>query len=176
MNNRSYDAYLDIETTGLSPDACPITVIGIHICRDEMEEKFIQLIGDGITAEALLEALTGVGTIYTFNGERFDLPYIKHRLGVDLLAKGFTHCDLMHQCHRNGLYGGLKKIEPRLGISRRLTEVNGYEAVRLWWRYVNDFDQTALETLLEYNKEDTQNLKFLRHLIFCDTTPAKDVV
>ncbi|MEN8615317.1 ribonuclease H-like domain-containing protein [Dehalogenimonas sp. THU2] len=155
------DAYLDIETTGLSPDACPITVIGIHLCRGT-EEKFVQLVGDGITAEALLDALQGVHTIYTFNGARFDLPYIRHRLGIDLLAEGFGHCDLMHHCHHKGLRGGLKKIEPALGIRRRLPDVNGYEAVRLWWRYINDYDAAALETLLEYNKEDTQNLKILR--------------
>ncbi len=35
-------------------------------------------------------------------------------------------------------------------------------AVRLWWRYVNDYDQAALRILLEYNKEDVLNLKTLR--------------
>jgi len=50
----------------------------------------------------------------------------------------------------------------QLSIPRKLTEVNGYEAVRLWWRYVNDYDEDALSTLLEYNKEDVLNLKTLR--------------
>ena len=155
------DAYLDIETTGLNPDACEITVIGIHLCRG-LEEEFVQLVGDGITAEALLAVMAGVNTVYTFNGSRFDLPYIRQRLGVDLEAQGISHCDLMYHCHRRGLRGGLKKIEPILGIKRRLPDVNGYEAVRLWWRYVNDYDSTALHKLLEYNKEDTQNLIILR--------------
>ena len=43
-----------------------------------------------------------------------------------------------------------------------MKEVNGYEAVRLWWRYVNDYDEDALNTLLEYNKEDVLNLKVLK--------------
>ena len=60
------------------------------------------------------------------------------------------------------MYGGLKEVERKLGINRKLTEVNGYEAVRLWWRYVNDYDEDALATLLEYNKEDVLNLKLLR--------------
>ncbi len=158
------EAYLDIETTGLSPDACPITVIGIHLCRGEGEE-FVQLVGDGVTSDALLSALSGVDIIYTFNGERFDLPYIRTRLGVDLVAEGFEHCDLMHHCHRKGLRGGLKKIEVLLGIRRKLPGVNGYHAVRLWWRYVNDYDEAALAVLLEYNKEDTQNLKTLRSIL-----------
>lgn len=68
----------------------------------------------------------------------------------------------MYHCWRANLYGGLKCVERLLGIPRRLTGVDGYEAVRLWWRYVNDYDQEALGTLLEYNKEDVVNLKELK--------------
>jgi len=42
----------------------------------------------------------------------------------------------MHHCWRNNLYGGLKAVERTLGIPRKLKEVDGYEAVKLWWRYV----------------------------------------
>jgi uncharacterized protein YprB with RNaseH-like and TPR domain len=74
----------------------------------------------------------------------------------------FEHRDLMYQCWRNNLYGGLKYVEKQLGIQRRLIEVNGYEAVMLWWRYINNYDEDALETLLEYNKEDVMNLMTLK--------------
>ncbi|MEE8414618.1 MAG: ribonuclease H-like domain-containing protein, partial [Dehalococcoidales bacterium] len=50
----------------------------------------------------------------------------------------------------------------QLGIERKLTEVDGLEAVRLWWRYVNDYDDIALATLLEYNREDVVNLRTLK--------------
>ena len=40
--------------------------------------------------------------------------------------------------------------------------MNGYEAVRLWWRYVDSFDLEALNKLLEYNREDVVNLKTLK--------------
>jgi len=62
----------------------------------------------------------------------------------------------------NNLYGGFKAVERQLGIERRLTEVNGYEAVRLWWRYVNDYNEDALAILLEYNREDVLNLRILK--------------
>ena len=53
----------------------------------------------------------------------------------------------------------------KLGLVRILTEVNGYEAVKLWWSYVNDNDKDALATLLEYNKEDVINLKTLKEML-----------
>jgi uncharacterized protein YprB with RNaseH-like and TPR domain len=68
----------------------------------------------------------------------------------------------MYDCWKKNLYGGLKSVERQLGIPRVLTEVSGYEAVRLWWRYVDYFDLDALNTLLEYNREDVINLKTLK--------------
>jgi hypothetical protein len=41
-------------------------------------------------------------------------------------------------------------------------------AVRLWWNYVNDKDEGALKTLLEYNREDVVNLKVLREKLGVD--------
>ena len=154
------EAYLDIETTGLSPWDSEITVVGIHLCNGD-DTKFIQLVGKDISAQSILEALNGVEVIYSYNGSRFDLPFINSRLGIKL-EETFTHRDLMYDCWQCNLYGGFKAVERQLGIERKLTEVNGYEAVRLWWRYVESFDLDALNTLLEYNKEDVINLKTLK--------------
>ncbi|MDP6511360.1 MAG: ribonuclease H-like domain-containing protein [Dehalococcoidia bacterium] len=154
------EAYLDIETTGLSPRDCQITVIGIYLCQGG-GSRLVHLVGEDITTDSLLQVLEGVGVIYTYNGTRFDLPFIHRLLGVDL-AQLFQHCDLMYHCWQSNLYGGLKAVERQLGIKRKLLDINGYEAVRLWLRYVNDYNQKALATLLEYNKEDVLNLKTLR--------------
>lgn len=157
------EAFLDIETTGLSPHCSEVTVVGIQTVHD-LNTRFIQLVGYNITVDNILDALNGVHVIYTYNGKRFDLPFLHYRLRINL-AETFTHRDLMYECWRNNLYGGLKCVEQQLGIPRRLREVNGYEAVRLWWRYVNDYDQKALATLLEYNKEDVINLRALKEML-----------
>jgi uncharacterized protein YprB with RNaseH-like and TPR domain len=154
------EAFLDIETTGLAPRSHEITVVGIYL-PDGTRSKLVQLVGDRITPESLMEPLQTISTIYTYNGSRFDFPFIKRRLGVDLSAQ-FNHCDLMYDCWDHNLFGGLKRVERKLKINRRLTDIDGLEAIRLWWRYVNDYDEKALTLLLEYNKEDVINLKTLR--------------
>lgn len=157
------EAFLDIETTGLSLHYSEITVVGIHIF-DGLDTGFIQLVGEEVTVANILSALNGVEVIYTYNGKRFDLPFIHNRLGVNL-AELFTHRDLMYDCWRNNLYGGLKSVEQQLGIPRRLNGINGSDAVRLWWRYVDDYDEDALATLLEYNREDVVNLQTLKEML-----------
>ncbi|MFC2068732.1 ribonuclease H-like domain-containing protein [Chloroflexota bacterium] len=160
QTNPIIEAYLDIETTGLTPWDSKITVVGIHLCYGN-DTNFIQLVDKDINTRSILEALTGVEVIYTYNGSRFDLPFINNRIGLNL-AEHFTHHDLMYDCWRCKLYGGFKGVEKQLGIERKFTEMNGYQAVRLWWRYIDSFDLDALNKLLEYNKEDVLNLKVLK--------------
>ena len=157
------EAYLDIETTGLSPWLSDITVVGMHLCNGD-DSNFIQLVGKDVSSQRILEALDGVEVIYTYNGSRFDLPFIHSRLGINL-EEHFMHRDLMYDCWRCNLYGGFKAVEKQLGIKRRLTEVDGYQAVKLWWRYVESFDLEALNTLLEYNREDVINLKAVKEML-----------
>src|SRR5215216_5014205 len=147
-------AYLDIETTFSGA----ISVIGIY--RPDLGT--IQLIGGGVRDLALYEALDGVQTIVTFNGSSFDLPVIRRRLYADL-KRDFEHCDLLYICRRKGLRGGLKKVEELLGIGRATAGITGWDAPRLWHRYEQHGDLAALQTLLEYNREDVVNLAILEH-------------
>ncbi len=157
---RKFRAYLDIETTGLFPEFSYITIIGIYM-EKENDRNLIQLIGKEITPYNLLYVLKNVETIYTYNGSRFDLPFIRSKLDIDL-REYFSHVDLMYLCWRRGLYGGLKVVERKLGIERKLKDMDGRMAVELWYRFINHNDLYALYLLLEYNKEDVINLKKLR--------------
>ncbi|NWG21805.1 MAG: ribonuclease H-like domain-containing protein [Chloroflexi bacterium] len=145
-------AYLDIETTFEGA----ISVIGIY----RGDRGTIQLIGGGVRDTALYDALEGVDTLVTFNGTGFDLPVIRRRMYIDL-RRDFDHCDLMYVCRRRGLRGGLKVVEPQLGIERSTAGISGWDAPRLWDRYESWGDQAALHTLLAYNREDVINLAFL---------------
>jgi len=72
-----------------------------------------------------------------------------------------THLLLVCQrYHRQEMASRIE--EQQLGIPRQLWGISGWDAVLLWQRYQNFGDQIALESLLQYNKEDVMNLKMLR--------------
>jgi len=155
-----FDAYLDIETTGLSWLDADITVVGIYLVNGR-ESRLVQLVGRDVTVGNLRETIDGVSTIYTYNGSRFDLPFIHGALGINLVNV-FHHHDLMYDCWRCNLKGGFKAVEQQLGIPRQLQGISGWDAVLLWQRYQYYGDHKALDTLLKYNEEDVMNLKVLR--------------
>ena len=159
-SEKEFCAYLDIETTGLSPADGDLTVIGLFLDEDK-DQRLIQLVGDEISSIKLLDLFERVKTLYTYNGSRFDLPYIQAKLGVDL-TQHCLHHDLMYDCWQRNLYGGLKEVERQLGITRKSAGIDGRMAVRLWLNYKFYDDETALLTLLGYNREDVLNLKALR--------------
>jgi uncharacterized protein len=146
-------AYLDIETSFSGS----ITVIGIF----RPDVGTIQLVGGGVHDVNVYRALEGAGTIYTYNGGSFDLPVIRKRLLIDL-KQDFHHHDLMRDCWRQGLKGGLKKVELQIGIARGTAGISGWDAPKLWHRYETQSDLAALELLLRYNRDDVVNLPRLR--------------
>ena len=163
QSRMKHRAYIDIETTGLSRHYANLTVIGIALEKSGRLEV-VQLVGASLSKRRLLAALHSVDEIYSYNGSRFDLPFIRARLRVDL-KDYFKHTDLMYNCWRKNLKGGLKAVEKQLGIDRRLKDVDGYVAVKLWYEYANNHNQRALQKLLAYNREDVVNLRVLRRTL-----------
>jgi uncharacterized protein len=156
------NAYLDIETTGLYPGQDSITVIGIYFCDgDEGEGELVQLYDDSLNCSGLLKAMEGTDNVFTYNGERFDLPFIKAHLGPDLSAM-HRHTDLMFDCWKCNLKGGFKAVLRNLGIDRETEGLSGLHAIYLWEKYSKHNDLSALELLLKYNRDDVVNLKQLR--------------
>jgi uncharacterized protein YprB with RNaseH-like and TPR domain len=149
-------AYLDIETCASGE----VTVVGIY----REDRGFRQLVGGEITDVAVWEALDGVDTVCTYNGDRFDLPILERRTRIDLRSQ-FRSLDLLRECRRVGLQGGLKRMEERFGIPRATRGMNGWDALQLWGRYENTGDQEALRSLLEYNREDVMNLVQLERIV-----------
>ena len=146
-------AYLDIETTGLSPKYSHITTIAVYDGNS---------IHDFVRGENLDEFpafISKFPTITTFYGKSFDIPFIKQEMGIKFNQIHFDVCFLLRGL---GIKGGLKRIEKRFGISRGgLEDLDGYSAVLLWNKFKKSKKKEYLETLLAYNNEDVINLEFL---------------
>lgn len=149
-NFREEACFFDIETTGLNHTYDDVTCVSAH--RGGDTETLVR--GDDLTRENLASLLEAP-LLVTFNGARFDVPFLEESFGLDLDT---PHLDLMYPCKRAGLSGGLKAIEPEVGIERDRPDISGKDAVRLWREHEHGTDG-ALETLVSYNREDTVNLR-----------------
>jgi uncharacterized protein YprB with RNaseH-like and TPR domain len=156
-NFREDACFLDIETTGLSKHRDRVTVVGLYRGGDTRT-----LVRDrNLSAGALRRQLRDSKLLVTFNGKRFDVPFLEESLGIDV---DLPHVDLMYPCRRIGLTGGLKQIESAVGIDRGRPDISGEDAVRLWREYERG-DEDALETLVSYNRDDAANLETLMDLV-----------
>ena len=153
--------YLDIETTGLSPRTAELTVIGLYVEYGHRRRSLFQPFGDQISPKRLKRTLSGIDVVYTYNGSRFDLPFIEAKLGV-AVEKKCQHRDLMYDCWQRGLRGGFKAVERSLGIYRKTSDIDGWMAVQLWRNFTLYGDEQSLFRLLDYNREDVVNLSKLR--------------
>ena len=149
---RRETAFLDIETTSLSPYEGIVTVVTVHgggrtqtfVADDNLEE--------------LPACLGRFGLLVTFNGSMFDVPFLRVRF-PDLIVPP-AHMDLRFVLYRLGLAGGLKRIEVRLGLGDRsgVEGIGGLDAVRLWEQYRRG-NPESLTRLVRYNRADTVNLE-----------------
>ena len=150
-NVREDTCFLDIETTGLDASCNDVTTVSVH--RGGETKTFVK--GRDLTPRRLENELEASSLLVTFNGKRFDVPFLETCYDVDVTT---PHLDLMYPCKKIGLDGGLKAIERELGIDRDMPDISGRDAVRLWNRYERG-DDAALETLVEYNRADTRNME-----------------
>ncbi len=139
-------AFLDIETDSSGK----ITVVGISDYYNT--NTFVK--GFNLEKELLKKQLEKFKILVTFNGGAFDLPKLRKELG---LTVAIPHIDLKPLCVNLGLKGGLKEVEKMLNL-KRPAHLYG-NPVELWKAFHASGDKEYLELLIDYNKEDIENLK-----------------
>lgn len=148
-------AFVDIETTGLSMSS-EITVIGLY--DGARYRAFVR----GQDLDDFPLAAERYRLIVTYNGAQFDVPFLRSAFPS---WRPQAHLDLRFPLARLGYRGGLKSIERQAGLARpsEVAEMSGYDAVLLWQRHERG-ERGALERLIEYTRQDVENLKPLAEL------------
>jgi len=146
-------AFVDIETTGLSPYYNQITLVGLYDGREY--KAYIA----GHNLDDFPKDLAKYQLIITFNGSLFDLPFLRKRFPQ---IEWPAHIDLRFFLRRLGFGGGLKAVERELGIRRpeEMAGLDGFDATVFWNRYVHG-NIEGLRLLVDYNREDVRNLETL---------------
>lgn len=156
-NFRPRTCFFDIETTGLDARSSDVTTVSFH--RGGETTTLVR--GEDLTREALAAELRAADLLVSFNGKRFDVPFLEGSFDLDIDR---PHLDLMYACRQLDLTGGLKAIEQSVGIERDRPDLSGRDAVRLW-RAHEKGDREALDTLVSYNRADTKNLETILEIV-----------
>lgn len=107
----------------------------------------------GVNLEMVEKELAKYKVIVTFNGGAFDIPKLR-KMNVTV---HHAHIDLKPLCVNLGMKGGLKEIEKKLNLNRP-SHLYG-NPVDLWQAFHASGDREYLDLLLDYNREDCENLK-----------------
>ena len=140
--------FLDIEVDSYGK----ITVVGIS--NYYHTNTWVQ--GINLNKIEIQKELQKYKLIVTFNGAAFDLPKLKKQMGIEITI---PHIDLKPLCVKLGLKGGLKEVEKILNL-KRPPHLYG-NPVELWKAFHASGDREYLELLINYNKEDVENLKLV---------------
>ena len=145
--------FLDIETDSYGR----ITVVGISNYYNT--NTFVK--GFNLENNLLEKELSKYKLLITFNGSSFDLPKLKKQLQLEVKM---PHIDLKPLCVKLDLKGGLKEVERILNL-KRPEHLYG-NPVELWKAFHASGDREYLELLVDYNKEDIENLKGIMNVVY----------
>ena len=171
---------LDIETTGLSAARASIYCIGCSCLSDTDKNNInIQLFfaenpeQETELLTALAELLKNHKTVITFNGNTFDLPFLKKRYSVHNMVQPFfdiCSLDLYREACRLKQLIRLpdykqKSIETFLGCFRE-DPYTGKELIAQYLLYIKEPSEELLHNLLLHNEEDVRGMYDLFALLF----------
>ncbi len=176
LSEASSVLFLDIETTGLSPVKSEVYLIGTACLKgerlyirqffadDPSEEKDI--------LEEFSEYLASFDTIVTFNGNKFDIPFLEKRsfkYGIDMAFSEKNGIDIYKRIQPYKKLLGLpdmkqKTLERFIGIHRN-DKKSGRELIALYGNYISSRNNYCLDLLLQHNYDDIRGLVGLLPLL-----------
>lgn len=157
--------FLDIETTGLSAQSSCIYLIGTAYFKDGIW-NVTQFFAENTQEESgilcgFFDFIKYFDTVVTFNGNRFDIPFLEARAAVYGFTYSFSDKKGIDIYRRVKPYKGLfgladmkqKSIEHFMSIDRK-DEMSGGELIKVYESYTSEPTQEKLQLLLGHNFDD----------------------
>lgn len=177
--------FFDIETTGLSARSAGLYLIGMLTYTDK-KWTLLQFFCEDVADEpevlqAFFELLHTKKTLISYNGDGFDIPFLRHMLeqyGLPYSFDAVESFDLFKQFrplkHLLNLPDlKLKSCERFLGIDRE-DRFTGGELIEVYFEWQKTKAPALLDTLLLHNAEDIANLPNLLPLLRYRALPHSD--
>lgn len=175
--------FFDIETTGLSPEKCKLILAGLayydgdniiarqFFAEDPSEEPQV--------ISAIIDELKGFDIVVTYNGQRFDIPFLLKRAEKNRIHLNETlpyNLDLYPAVRSfsplRSMLPDLKQktVENFVGLWETRTDaISGAQSVELYYYYAGTKDEKIRDVILLHNRDDILQLsKLLRVLDRCD--------
>lgn len=161
--------FFDIETTGLSAYHAGLYLIGFIELTEagwRLTQYFAQSPADELAMlKAFFAKLSEKQTLISFNGDGFDLPFLRilcTQYGLDEPFSALNSFDIYRMLKPYRRMLGmqnlkLKTCEQFLGIFRE-DRFGGGELIEVYKRYLKTQDDALLQTLLLHNAEDLEHL------------------
>lgn len=177
--------FFDIETTGLSARSAGLYLIGMLTYTDKkwtLLQYFCENVADEpAVLQAFFELLRTKKMLISYNGDGFDIPFLRHMLEQYRLPYSFDTVesfDLFKQFRPlkrllNLPDLKLKSCERFLGIDRE-DRFTGGELIEVYFEWQKTKVPALLDTLLLHNAEDIANLPNLLPLLRYRALPHSD--
>lgn len=177
--------FFDIETTGLSARSAGLYLIGMLTYTDKkwtLLQFFCEDVADEpAVLQAFFELLRTKKTLISYNGDGFDIPFLRHMLeqyGLPYSFDAVESFDLFKKFRPlkrllNLPDLKLKSCERFLGIDRE-DRFTGGELIEVYFEWRKTKVPALLDTLLLHNAEDIANLPNLLPLLRYRALPHSD--
>jgi len=169
--------FFDIETTGLTPSNAQVYLIGAFSCTGENSWELVQFFADSLSSEqeilkAFFKYAEDFNVLVHFNGENFDLPFLKK------CADEYHLKDPLCEIKSIDLYRAIRPYRKILGTDRmnqktmekflglnREDRYTGAELISVYQSFLSDRDAENLRLLLLHNEDDVTGLVLLLSLL-----------
>lgn len=161
--------YFDIETTGLCADSSTLYMIGYGFYAEWAYNTVLLFNDDGESELEMLcsfmKTLAGYKYLVSYNGDTFDIPYLKAKLNNHEIKSCFDNIQSVDIYKITRRYKKLFKLQSAKQIDvemlvgfRRKSFISGGDLIKAYKSYISDNSSRLLNNMLTHNHDDIRGL------------------